>query len=645
MRSFPGLLLCLVAYAWSQTTRDGSFVRDGRSLAWRLVVPAGLDTTKPSPVYLNLHGNNTGTQQDMLTMFQSTARQHVAERGGIGVVLASPEVCSEGSTTRCWDYENDGPLLIEALRTGFDGAFRIDTTKVTLHGGSQGACFLDDLLQTQKFGMSGGAFLECGCHSTYFDRAPDASWAKKFRVFVSSTTEDFLHEDGVATSDHFRWWSRMPTRSSLVNPGAHCETPAQASDSALDWLVGRIEIPEPTFEPHWEQLAPFSEVRGLVVTRGGVVWMSNTTGDTSHVWNSHDGGKTWSQVWSQADSVYTWKYDTSTYVSKVGLGGLAVQGEGVVFSHLRVLHHLRPDGSRRVISSPGVAVGLASDATGRLWSSWSTWAWSMDTGATWNAIPAGWQSSPSMDRTALGVAGLPFPILRYDGQGRYQFLTPSEDFTRADSTLVPDTMFTVTRFGSTLWAFSWDGRRQNLHRRIGAGAWEKRPWPSAEGLVADTIRWRSALDATPDGRLMVLGTPSFLEQPDGSWKRMPGGWFDFADDPGAFAPDGRILRVAGTHGIMAWVPRSDLSTWDPLSVQPRNSSRGTLRTRRQGVFLVLPSEGSWNVRWLDARGRTLKSANLPGASRLEARPVGTAIGHQWIEISGPSTRELFPVLR
>ena len=644
MRSLPALLLALVACAWSQSTRDGAFVRDGRSLAWRLVVPAGLDTTKPNPIYLNLHGNNTGTQLDMLTMFQYTVRQHVNHRGGIGVVLASPDVCSEGSSTRCWFSEEDGPLLLAALRTGFDGAFRIDTTKVTLHGGSQGSCFLDNVLQNETFGMTGGAFLECGCHSTYFDKTPDTAWARNFRVFVSSTTGDFLHEDGVAASDHFRWWSRLPTRSSLMNAGGHCQTPAAVEDSALDWLVGRIEIPESPFEPHWERIAPFPNVAGVVVTKQGVIWVSNTSGDTSNVWSSRDGGMNWSHVWSRPDSSYTWKYDTSTYTSTVGLGGLAVQGEGVVVSHLRILHHLRPDGSRREFPSPGVMVGLASDATGRLWANWSTWTWSRDTGATWNALPSGWQASPSMDRSALGGVALPFPLVRY-GQGRYQFLTPTDDFTRAESTLIPDTMFTATRFESTLWALSWDGKRQNLHRRIGTGTWEKRPWPSAEGLVADTNRWRSALEAMPDGRLMVLGTPSFLEQPDGSWKRMPGGWFDFADDPGAFAPDGRILRVAGMHGIMAWVPRPDLSVWSPTSVGPRPSSRSGLRTRREGVFLVLPAEGNWNVRWLDARGRTLRSTSLPGASRLEARPVGTVLGPQWIEVSGPGIRELFPVLR
>lgn len=644
MRTFPALVLLLALCAGAQSTRDGAFVRQGRSLAWRLVVPSGLDTTKPNPIYLHMHGNNSGAQSDMLSMFQYTVRQHVTTRGGIGVVLASPEVCSEGSTTRCWFSDKDGPLLLEALRTGFDGAFRLDTTKITLHGGSQGSCFLDNLLQNHRMGMSGGAFLDCGCHSTWFDKVPDSSWARKFKVFVSSTTEDFLHEDGVAAADHFRWWSRLPTRASLLNPGGHCETPAQVRDSALDWLTGRIEIPEPPFESHWERIAPLQDVAGLVVTKGGVVWVSNSVRDTSYVWNSHDGGQSWKQVWTKADSSYTWKYDTSTYTSKVGLGGLAVQGEGVVLSHLRVLHHLRPDGSQRVLPSPGASVALASDASGRLWTSWNTWQWSLDTGKTWKAIPAGWQAGASMDRTVLGVAGLPFPLVRY-GQGRYQILTPTEDFTRADSSLIPDTMFTVARHGSTVWSLSWDGKRQNLHRRVGTGAWEKRPWPTAEGLVADTIRWRSALDATPDGRLMVLGTPSFLEQPDGSWKRMPGGWFDFADDPGAFAPDGRILRVAGMHGIMAWIPRADLSIWNPLSVQPRNASRGGLRTRREGAFLVLPSEGTWNVRWLDARGRTLRSATLPGASRLEARPEGTAIGPQWIEVSGPSVRELFPVLR
>lgn len=644
MRTFPAFVLALAVCAWSQTTRDGAFVRNGRSLAWRLVVPTGLDTTKPNPVYLHLHGNNTGTSQEMLEMFWYTVRAHVLKRGGIGVVLGSPDVCNEGSMVRCWSGEKDGPMLLEALRTGFDGAFRIDTTKVTLHGGSQGSCFLDNVLQTQTFGMTGGVFLDCGCHSAWYDKVPDTSWARKFRVFVSSTTEDFLHEDGFAAADHFRWWSRIPTRASLLNEGGHCSTPTRVSDSALDWLTGRIEIPETPFEPHWERVAPLKGIKGLVVTPRGVVYLAQSVRDTSRVWKSLDGGMSWASVWALPDSSYTWKYDTSTYTSKVGLAGLAVQGEGVVVSHLQVFHHLRPDGSVRRIVSPGVEASLRSDGSGRLWTSWNSLQWSRDTGATWSALPVGWQASYALDRSALGGMGLPFPIVRYRGE-TYQFLTPSDDFTHADSVTIPDEMFSVARQGSTLWAASWDGNRQNLHRRVGSGAWEKRPWPSADGLVADTIQWPSALEVGPDGRLLVLGTPSFQEQADGSWKRMPGGWFDFSSDPGAFVPDGRILRVAGLDGLMAWVPRSDLSIWNPVSVSPRPSSRSGLRTRREGVFLVLPAEGAWNVRWLDARGRTLRSSTMPGGSRLEARPVGTVLGPQWIEVSGPSLRELFPVLR
>lgn len=644
MRTLPALVLLLALGALAQTTRDGAFVRNGRSLAWRLVVPAGLDTTKPNPVYLHLHGNNTGTSQEMLEMFWYTARAHVLKRGGIGVALGSPDVCNEGSKVRCWFSEKDGPMLLEALRTGFDGAFRIDTTKVTLHGGSQGSCFLDNILQNQKLGMSGGAFLDCGCHSAYFDKVPDTSWARKFKIFVSSTTGDFLHEDGWAAAEHFRWWSRMPTRASLLNSGDHCSTPTRVSDSALDWLTGRIEIPEAPFEPHWERIAPFQGIKGLVVTPRGLIYMAQSLGDTSRVWKSQDGGMTWSGIWSMPDSSYIWKVDTNSYTSSVGLGGIAVQGEGVVVSHLRVFHHLRPDGTRRQIPSPGVQTPLRSDGSGRLWTSWNSMMWSRDTGANWMALPIGWQSSYALDRSAFGGTELPFPILRYR-PGGYQVLTPSADFSSAESTLIPDTMYSVGRRGNTIWAMSWAGKRQNLHRKIGSGPWEKRPWPTADGLFPDTTQWPSALEIGLDGRLMVLGTPSFLEQADGSWKRMPGGWFDFYQDPGAFVPDGRILRVAGLDGLMAWVPRPDLSIWSPTGVEPRSSSRSGLRTRREGAFLVLPSEGTWNVRWLDARGRTLRSTTLPGSSRLEARPSGSAQGPQWIEVTGPNTRELFSVLR
>lgn len=643
MRPIPAVLILAVA-CLAQTSRDGAFVRDGRSLVWRMVFAPGTDTSKTLPAYFHLHGNNSGTQRQMLDYFEYNALRHTNKRGGIGIVLASPEYCTGSTTTRCWYAEKDGPLLTEAIRTGFDGALRIDTNHVTLHGGSQGTCFLDDFLQNQRVGWGGGAYLECGCHSSSYDKVPDDAWRGKFRVFVSSTTGDFLHEDGVQMADHFQYWSGLPMRASLMGTGGHCETPQPTVDSALDWLTARLEIPAPSFVPHWERLAPFTGIRGVAVSPSGTQWVATSNDTTSRIWESRDGGRSWSEALALRDSFTTYRWDTTTYVFPQGLGGIAAVGDVLAVTHRDSLYVLGASGVVRRSRAPSTSMPLQSDGAGRLWGNSYPWHWSRDTGATWTSAPSDWQVSHTMARAAFANASpIPPLFVRY-GQGRYSILLPSADLAEADSSLVPDTLFSATRTGDSLWALSWDGIRQNLWRRLGSSSWTKLPWPAADGLVADSARWPSELAVGVDGRLMVLGTPSFRQTTQGGWERMPGGWFDFSDDLGAFVPDGRILRVGSVDdGLLVWVPTADLSIWSSLSVTPRSRTSDRARAVRDGPDLVLPAGGSYQLRWIDARGRTLHRIAMPGGSRLRALPRGEAVGPQWIEVVGPHGRDVFAV--
>jgi len=643
MRPIPAALL-LAATCLAQTSRDGAFVRDGRSLAWRMVFAPGTDTSKSLPAYFHLHGNNSGTQQQMLDYFEYNALRQTNKRGGIGIVLASPEYCTGSTTTRCWYAEKDGPLLAAAIRSGFDGALRIDTNHVTLHGASQGTCFLDQFLQTQRVGWGGGAYLECGCHSADYAKVPDDAWRPKFRVFVSSTTGDFLHPEGFQMADHFQYWSGLPVRSSLTNAGGHCETPQATDDSALDWLTGRLEIAQPAFVPHWERHGPFPKLHSLAVSPSGTQWVATTNDTTSRIWESRDGGRSWSEALALRDSFTTYRYDTTTYVFPEGLGGIAAVGEVLAVTHRDSLYVLGASGVIRRSRAPATSMPLQSDGAGRLWGNAFPWTWSRDTGATWTATPSNWQSLHAMSRAAFGNAS-PIPPLfaRYGAEG-YSILALSSDLSKVDSTRPPDTLKNAVRAGDSLWALSWDGIRQNLWRRVGTSPWTKLDWPAADGLAADSTQWSSELAIGIDGRLMVLGTPSFRQKTGGGWDRMPGGWFAFDDDPGAFVPDGRILRVASNHeGLLAWVPTADLSIWSSLAVTPRARSIDRMRVVRDGPDLVLPSGGSYQLRWIDARGRTLHRIALPGGSRLRATGRAAAAGPQWIEVVGPSSRDVFAV--
>jgi hypothetical protein len=644
MRLFHFVCFLSAVAAHSQLFMEGSFKRDGRTMAWALANPDDLDLSKPQAAYIFVHGNNRGTQQEILDMFLMSALAQASRLKALGLVVASPDTCTE-DRMRCWNLTSDPKLLLAALRSGFDQTIRIDTTRVYLNGASQGGCFLDALLQSEPFRFGGGVYHECGCHTPDYSRYQNPDWTRSFKVFVSSTQEDYLYPYGVNAADFHRWWEGYDVRSSFARTGGHCQTHAETRDSALDWISGRIQIPSPPFAAHWERLLPLPGVKSLAALASGDLVMGTMGQDTSRVWQSTNSGRDWKQIWSMPDDKQTMTgSDGKEQVTWTGLVTLASVEDVVVVSRSNRLIWIHPNGSVRETASPLTNAQLRGDRMGGLWACVVNQVChrSLDSGKTWKAISPHWFMAPEKDKTALeNKAWEPF-FHCYNGTSSKVYF-PGPDFAPAESLAVPGELMTAVRHGSEIFAATWDGSRKNLYRWTQAQGWILQPWPADGKAMARSDRWPIELEMSSDGRLLVFGNPSLRQRDDGSWERMPGGAFFYGDEPGLILPDGRMISamVAG-DGLMIWVPRADLSMWSSVR-RPASQSRSALQTRVEGRFLILPPGGTWAIRWFDASGRTLSRQTATGGTRLNLHPFATIPHRVWVEVASPGVRETLQI--
>ena len=152
---------------------------------------------------LYFHGNNLGTQQDLLAWSHDEYRRRLAiDQGLIFMKLASPALGNStlgGSSTRHWHYEQI-PVIHEFLQSGLPLQFSFDTVRIVFWGGSQGTCFLGNFVAAH--GTSYGGGLYAGCR--YLNRDGFGAWEappdfqERFKVVVQATIGDFLHEKSVA---------------------------------------------------------------------------------------------------------------------------------------------------------------------------------------------------------------------------------------------------------------------------------------------------------------------------------------------------------------------------------------------------------------------------------------------------------------
>ena len=274
--------------AQSTTWHDDSFTDStGRTLLYRLWVRSDWDLSRPRGIFLLLHGNSSGTAEELRQRKWSSIEEAL-DRGLAVVVPASPFSSPDEITfgeetlvgysvgsggTRFW-APGDARLIHELLQSGLDARLAIDYDRVIFVGASQGTCFLAEFVEYYGGSYGGGFHAWCGCfwldfdgddsHDTYaitppflgspwrptFQWTPSATDAAsdRFSVFVEATTEDFLHPAAVSMSRYYSEWLGLRTATDLDAPGGHCSRGATPRSEIYDWLLSGAG-PEPSGSP------------------------------------------------------------------------------------------------------------------------------------------------------------------------------------------------------------------------------------------------------------------------------------------------------------------------------------------------------------------------------------------------------------
>lgn len=282
---------CVAVAAETNTFTD----TQGRTTLYRYSLKAEWDPEIPRGVRIFFHGNNSVTQQQVIDSFFPSIERDSFRRGLIPIVMASPETRDPPQEdTRQWK-QPDELLLHELLQSQLQGAIAIDFERVFFDGASQGACFIHGFLPDYGENYGGGFYGGCGCYNS-----PDALWdpsdefRDSFKVFVHTTTDDFLYETSQEGYAYYKHTIGLQTRGDLEREGAHCTANNLVRDSALDWLTGAASIAEDVNYPHWERVFVGDNIVGVTADSSGAVYLiQRNTDGSSLVSSSPDAGSSW----------------------------------------------------------------------------------------------------------------------------------------------------------------------------------------------------------------------------------------------------------------------------------------------------------------------------------------------------------------
>ncbi|MYD87553.1 MAG: hypothetical protein F4023_10945 [Acidobacteria bacterium] len=256
-------------------------------MLYRLHFRSAWDPSQPRGLVVFFHGNNSGTQRDMLTRRYADAERALDLGLAIAFVgspgannVADPNAPSSpyfsnythigsGSGTRFWVYE-DERLVHELLQSGFNGSIAVDYNRVFFWGGSAGTSFLTRFVERYAGLYGGGFYAWCGGawgRGINNDRIPprmSANWAPtfpwtpsgtdgvrgRFRVFVQATTGDHVNPVPARMARYYREVLGLETRADLDGPGGHCRPGTVSSAEVLEWLsAGEDRNPAPAGSP------------------------------------------------------------------------------------------------------------------------------------------------------------------------------------------------------------------------------------------------------------------------------------------------------------------------------------------------------------------------------------------------------------
>ncbi|MCY4431499.1 MAG: thrombospondin type 3 repeat-containing protein [Rhodospirillales bacterium] len=238
-------------------------------MLYRLHLRDEWDPRHPRGLVIFFHGNSSGSQRDVLT-HRSAGADSALDLGLAMARVGSPQaggdvVGADGfsahfqryvgseSGTRFW-REEDRRLVHELLQSEFDGRIAVDFERVYFWGASGGTIFLTGFFE-QYAGLYGGG-LYAGCGHFWWSGVPRlhprvlAHWKPHFpwtpsgaalvrdryRVFVQTTTGDFLHKYGAPMAHYYGDVLGIPTRADIDGAGGHCSPGTVPSPEVLRWL-------------------------------------------------------------------------------------------------------------------------------------------------------------------------------------------------------------------------------------------------------------------------------------------------------------------------------------------------------------------------------------------------------------------------
>jgi hypothetical protein len=521
----------------------------GRVLQYRYSIPDGLSTTSPEGVLLYFHGNNAMTQQEILDGFFPSVEWDAAPRNLIPVVVASPETRSDG-VTRQW-YDEDQLTIQEFLQSKFEGHFEPDFNRIYFAGGSQGTCFLHDFIMAYGENYGGGFFGGCGCFNS-----PDPLWEPsqafkdRFKVYIHTTTEDFLYETSQRGYGYYEYTLGMNTRGDLDKSGSHCIASWAAQDTALDWFIGLTEIPDEDFAPHWERISTLDDIRGIALGSLGNIWIAQKSGEETV------------RIWSRAGTNQPWTIrNTISNSNFSSLHDLDYTNGDLLLTAGQHLYRSADGGLNFTLldSAGNYRYQIATDLSGRLFRDGYPVRWSDDGGDSWTEL----DSVNDYQLSTATVISNPPRLLTIDYSSDLRYLvSPSDGLSSALGNTALGPILTGGWDGSTLWGLTQaaEDYSYRLFKSTNQGSnWSQVNAPAA----TETYYYYGAgVTALSEDKLILHGGfgSSWLSQDGGvNWSRIPGlGAVNYGEI--TISPDNEVYYTSGTAAFRLVEQEEELDT-------------------------------------------------------------------------------------
>ena len=492
------------------------------------------EPARPRGLLMFFHGNNTGSQMDMLDWFFPSIESLAWERGLIPLVPASPEARGDFDTEgEVRDWLDDDLLLVhELLQSGIASSFAVDHDRIVFFGASKGTCFLNDFVRAYGESYGGGLLASCGCFNNR-ERTwvPASEFKDRFKVFVQGTTEDFLYESSLSAYGYYKYTLDLETRGDLERGGGHCWPGNIPNDQAIDWLLDNIDLAERAAEPHWDRVSPMDHIQGLTVDSNAVLWVARQP-----PWSVY------TTLWRSVDAGGSWEVVSRVELDAVDLDAL---DETLFLSTRSGLHRSDDSGATFELVYSQHRGQIVVDSSERLYGDFPTGVYtSQDLGETWSLL----LRNGSVPRDPILVDESP-QIVAYHGMGAasggdwtgFPFM-PNGHFVRS-----------AAWDGSTLWG---QGGGQ-VFRSLDKGT----TWTAVELPADEAVGHHASVSALGGGRLLIHG---------GSWNGTT--WMSVDRGENWF-------RVFG--GIGEWN-----ETW--VAAHPQHSS--VFATSGAGLFSLTAAE-------------------------------------------------------